>query len=85
MAASLIASRLPISVAGWGVREGVLVSFLSAYGIAAEEAFAMSVIYGLAELAAALLALLIGSAVPDHFHIFSNTITIRTPIIRISG
>ena len=64
MAASLLASRLPISVAGWGVREGVLVSFLSAYGVAAEKAFATSVIYGLAELAAAMIALLIGSAVP---------------------
>ena len=64
MAASLLASRLPISVAGWGVREGVLVSFLSAYGVAAEKAFATSVIYGLIELAAAMLALLIGSAVP---------------------
>ena len=39
MAASLLASRLPISVAGWGVREGVLVSFLSAYGVTAEKAF----------------------------------------------
>ena len=67
MAASLLASRLPISVAGWGVREGVLVSFLSAYGVAAEKAFATSVIYGLAELAAAMLALLIGSAVPGIF------------------
>ena len=75
MAASLIASRLPISIAGWGVREGVLVSFLSAYGIAAEEAFAMSVIYGLAELAAALLALLIGSAVPIIFIFFPTQST----------
>ncbi|MDC0476476.1 flippase-like domain-containing protein [Alphaproteobacteria bacterium] len=64
MAATLLASRLPISVAGWGVREGVLVSFLSAYGIAAEKAFATSVIYGLTELVAALLALLMSSAMP---------------------
>ena len=64
MTASLLASRLPISVAGWGVREGVLVSFLSAYGVAAEKALATSVIYGLAELAAAMLALLIASSVP---------------------
>jgi uncharacterized membrane protein YbhN (UPF0104 family) len=64
MAASLLVSRLPISVAGWGVREGVVVSFLGVYGISAEKAFATSVIYGLTELAAALLALLIGSAVP---------------------
>jgi len=70
MAASLMASRLPISVAGWGVREGVLVSFLSAYGVAAEKAFATSVIYGLTELAAAMLALLISSAAPVFFRFF---------------
>ena len=70
MAASLVASRLPISVAGWGVREGVLVGFLGAYGVAAEKAFATSVIYGLAELAAAMLALLMGSAVPVFFRFF---------------
>ena len=70
MAASLVASRLPISVAGWGVREGVLVGFLGAYGVAAEKAFATSVIYGLAELAAAMLALLMASAVPVFFRFF---------------
>ena len=70
MAASLLVSRLPISVAGWGVREGLLVSFLGAYGITAEKAFATSVIYGLTELAAAMLALLIGSAVPVFFRFF---------------
>ena len=70
MAASLVASRLPISVAGWGVREGVLVGFLGAYGVAAEKAFAASVIYGLAELAAAMLALLITSATPILFRFF---------------
>ena len=72
MAASLLASRLPISVAGWGVREGVLVSFLSAYGVAAEKAFATSVIYGITELAAAMLALLIGSAVPVFLDFFQH-------------
>ena len=75
MAASLLASRLPISVAGWGVREGVLVSFLSAYGIEAEKAFATSVIYGMAELAAAMLALLIGSAVPAVIKLFPKQST----------
>ena len=70
MAASLVASRLPISVAGWGVREGVLVGFLGAYGVAAEKAFAASVIYGLAELAAAMLALVITSAMPVLFRFF---------------
>lgn len=72
MAASLLVSRLPISVAGWGVREGVLISFLSTYGVAAETAVATSVIYGLTELAAAMLALLIGYAVPVFFRFFST-------------
>ena len=70
MAASLVASRLPISVAGWGVRGGGLVGFLGAYGVAAEKAFATSVIYGLAELAAAMLALLISSVAPVFFRFF---------------
>ena len=39
MAASLVASRLPISVAGWGVREGILVGFLGAFGVAPEKSF----------------------------------------------
>ena len=52
-----------------GVREGVLVSFC-AYGVATEKAFATSVIYGITELAAAMLALLIGSAVPVFFRFF---------------
>ena len=39
-------------------------------GVAAEKAFATSVIYGLAELAAAMLALLIGAAVPVLFRFF---------------
>ena len=70
MAASLIAARLPISVAGWGVREGVLVSFLSAYGVAVEKAFATSIIFGLAELAAAMLALLFVSSAPVFIRFF---------------
>ena len=84
MAASLLASRLPISVAGWGVREGVLVSFLSAYGVIAEKAFATSVIYGLTELSRG------HAGASDRFccapfSSFSKTIIIRTPMIRMSG
>ena len=61
MAASLLASRLPISIAGWGVREGLSVSLFGAFGVTAETAIATSVLYGLAELAAAMLALLVAS------------------------
>jgi len=58
MAASLLASRLPISIAGWGVREGLSVSLFGAFGVSAEPALAASILYGLTELAAAMLALL---------------------------
>ena len=61
MAASLLASRLPISIAGWGVREGLSVSLFGAFGVTAETAIATSVLYGLAELTAAILALLVAS------------------------
>jgi uncharacterized membrane protein YbhN (UPF0104 family) len=58
MAASLLASRLPISIAGWGIREGLSVSLFGAFGVSAEPALAASILYGLTELAAAMLALL---------------------------
>jgi uncharacterized membrane protein YbhN (UPF0104 family) len=56
MAASLLVSRLPISVAGWGVRESLLVSLFSSYGISSEHALAISITYGLTELIAAMIA-----------------------------
>ena len=58
MAASLLASRLPISIAGWGVREGLSVSLFGAFGVSAEPALATSILYGLTELAAAMVAVL---------------------------
>jgi glycosyltransferase 2 family protein len=57
MAVSLLVSRLPISVAGWGVREGVSVSLFGIFGVPADLALATSVIYGLTELLAAIVAL----------------------------
>ena len=57
MAVSLLVSRLPISVAGWGVREGVSVSLFAIFGVPADLALATSIIYGLTELFAAILAL----------------------------
>lgn len=38
---------LPISIAGWGVREGFLVAAFGLFGVAAEKAFTLSVIFGL--------------------------------------
>lgn len=45
---------VPISIAGWGVREGVMVVGLGYAGIQAEHAVALSVLYGLLLLAVAL-------------------------------
>lgn len=45
---------LPISVAGWGIREGVMVVGLRYAGIDAEHAIALSVLYGLVLVAVAL-------------------------------
>lgn len=43
---ALFATLLPISIAGWGVRESTLVLLLGWVGISAEQAFAFSVGYG---------------------------------------
>jgi hypothetical protein len=40
-------AMMPISVAGWGVREGVMVAALSTVGVPATEALALSISYGL--------------------------------------
>jgi uncharacterized protein (TIRG00374 family) len=43
---STLAATLPISIAGWGIREGTLVALFGMYGISADTAFAVSVLYG---------------------------------------
>ena len=49
-----IAAFLPVSVAGWGLREAVLVPALALLGLASESALALSILIGLVQLAAAL-------------------------------
>ncbi|MDP6475572.1 MAG: lysylphosphatidylglycerol synthase transmembrane domain-containing protein [Alphaproteobacteria bacterium] len=51
----LLLSTLPISVAGWGVRETVMVSALGFAGAESSEAFALSILFGLALLALSLV------------------------------
>ena len=43
----LLIQTVPISVAGWGVREGAMVALFSLIGIAAESILALSILYGL--------------------------------------
>lgn len=59
MPAVAFLSALPISIGGWGVREGAMVAGLSIYSVPADSAMALSISYGLGGL---LVALLLGTA-----------------------
>jgi glycosyltransferase 2 family protein len=50
----LLISMLPISVGGWGVREGAMVTALHGLGIPPEEALLSSVLFGLCAVTATL-------------------------------
>ncbi len=52
--AVVLTTVFPVSVAGWGVREGAMVVLLSFAGVAAEVALAISLLFGLLMIAAAL-------------------------------
>lgn len=45
---STLAATVPISFAGWGIREGTLVYLFGLYGIRPDAAFAVSILYGIA-------------------------------------
>jgi hypothetical protein len=53
----MLLSAVPISISGWGVREGVMVGALGMMGIDAEHALALSVLIGVVLLANGLLGL----------------------------
>ncbi len=50
----LVATVLPISVGGWGVREGAMVVGLGLVGVPAEGALALSILFGLGNLVLAI-------------------------------
>lgn len=50
----LLLTTLPISVAGWGVREGAMIAGFGFVGVAADDALALSVLFGLAQIAVSL-------------------------------
>ena len=54
----LLAMLIPLTVNGWGIREGVAAALWPAFGISAAQAVAASMAYGLACMGAALLGLL---------------------------
>jgi len=43
----ILAMTLPISIAGWGVREGAMIAALGLVGVSQEQALVLSVVYGL--------------------------------------
>jgi len=52
--AVLLISMLPISIGGWGVREGAMVLALRGFGIPTEEALLPSILFGLCAVTATL-------------------------------
>ena len=54
MPAVILVTTLPISIAGWGVRESAMVGGFGLVGVAAGDALALSVLFGLAQIAVAL-------------------------------
>jgi uncharacterized protein (TIRG00374 family) len=67
LAPGLLVALVPVSLGGWGVREGAFVVLLGFYGVAPEQSLIVSVLFGLALLAASLpgLALWLGQP-PRH-------------------
>ena len=43
---AMLAATIPISIAGWGVREGALVFLFGMYDVPAQTAFAVSILFG---------------------------------------
>lgn len=50
----LLASIIPITVGGWGIREGAMVVLLAGVGVAAPQALALSVLFGVASILVSL-------------------------------
>ncbi len=55
---AVLATVLPVSIGGWGVREGVMLALFSAMGVPAASALAFSLMLGLLGIVAALPGLL---------------------------
>jgi hypothetical protein len=54
LAPGLLVALIPVSLGGWGMREGAFVVLLGFYGIRPEQSLVVSILFGLALLAASL-------------------------------
>jgi uncharacterized membrane protein YbhN (UPF0104 family) len=61
----IFSSATPISVGGWGVREGAMVAALSLAGITSDKALAISVLLGLGGLMVGLFGGLVWLVAPE--------------------
>ncbi len=52
--AVILLSTIPISIGGWGLREGLMVVALGLAGVPADAALSVSILFGLAQIAAGL-------------------------------
>ena len=56
---ALLAATAPISIGGWGIREGALVALLHLYGTPPDAALALSIVFGLSLMVASLPGLVV--------------------------
>jgi hypothetical protein len=61
----ILSSAIPISIGGWGLREGAMVAALGLAGIAADKALAISVLLGLGALIVGLFGGLVWLIAPE--------------------
>ena len=62
---ALLAASIPVSLGGWGLREGSLVALLPLFGPSTADALALSLLFGLAFLVGALPGLVFLRAAPS--------------------
>ena len=60
----MVVTLMPISIAGWGVREGTMVFLLGFAGVASADAMAISILFGLINLAVAVVGGLVWLVIP---------------------
>lgn len=61
---ALLIALMPITLGGWGIREGALVVILTLFGIAQEQALALSILFGMALLVSTLPGLFLWWSAP---------------------
>jgi len=65
----LMITSLPISFAGWGLREGAMIIALGVYGVSQETAIALSLVYGILHLVSAVPGLVLWIMKKKHLNL----------------